>query len=48
MHIMVWVFEIEFAGINQIFMTRLEVEDEHSRVLFTDMKLLIDIIFGEY
>ena len=31
MHIMVWVFEIGFAGVEQILMTRLEVEDEHSR-----------------
>ena len=27
---MVWVFEIGFAGVKQILMTRLEVEDEHS------------------
>ena len=44
MHIMVWVFIIGFAGINRIFMTRLEVEDAHARVLFTDTELLIDII----
>ena len=44
MHIMVWVFIIEFAGINRIFMIRLEVENAHARVLFNDMKLLIDNI----